>query len=155
MAAFTDKLTKAAGDALRGEPMLAGCRATPKGGLRKAAVTIGIGGMVGAAIANRGVDNPDGFPTASNMSLGLTPTRLIAFSNGAMTGGPKAVIGEVPLASIAAVDGGSSRAVGLKTGRISITLNDGSSAEFDVPKISMRDADQFVTLLQHRISSRG
>lgn len=155
MAAFTDKLAKAAGGSLRGEPVLAGCRVTPKGGIRRTALSMGIGGLVGAAIANSGrTEAVDGFPNLRNMSIGLTPTRLMVFSNGAMTGSPKRVVGEVPVASIAAVDGGATRVIGMKTGTVTLTLAGGTEVGLEIPKISMKDGEQLVALLRAQIEAR-
>jgi hypothetical protein len=155
--AYKDKLAKAAGDALRGETIVAGCKALPKGKLGKRAIGAGLGGAIGGMIAG-GTGDDSGtvsFPTAANMSLGLTPTRLLIWQNSAMTGGPKEIIGEVPLEAVTAVEGGAKRVVGVKTGTVSFTLTDGSVVELEIPRVGLSDGDELVAAVQAAIANRS
>jgi len=80
------------------ETIVAACTTNPKGTMKRG-VALGIGGVVGAAIATRGTASSDAqesglaerFVPGQN-ALVLTDQRLVLASLSALTGKPKAVI---------------------------------------------------------------
>ena len=117
MAAKTKLLGKAGdGVLVAGETPLAVVRAMKPGNIKKTAVAGGIGGLLGAAVANRmDKGSPEaGFVELARMVLALTDQRLLVFTQSQMTGKAKALHAELPLASVTDVEVGEGKVLGMK-----------------------------------------
>jgi hypothetical protein len=149
-----DKVREAAGSRLEpGETILAATKAFPEGGLRKIArrtAAFGVvGGAVGAAIAGAG----DGVSAGKNgLALAITDRRLLALSLSALTGSPKELVAVLPLDRVKGIETGGTKVFGIETGTVTLTLDDGTTQTFEIPKASMKDGER---VLEHLRSSVG
>jgi hypothetical protein len=159
--AYRDKLAKKA-DLGDGEQMLAGTTATPAGGLRRNAATMGAGAAMGVAGAAataavqqaadaKTSDSEAGFPTASKMAIGLTDRRILVWSLGVMTGGPNKLIGAVPVSSVRDVAYGSGKTMGIRNGVLELTFTDGEVVSLEVPRIHLAEGEVLAEALRSMV----
>ena len=119
-----------------GESIVAACTTNPKGTMKRG-VAVGIGGVVGAALATRGSANAgtadsglaERFVPGQN-ALVLTDQRLFLANLSALTGKPKAIVAEWTRAEVAAIS--------VEENKLSypmeITFADGSTVDFEGAK---------------------
>lgn len=135
MGGYADKLQGKAGEVMEpGERLLAAIRTMPRG----TTMSVGIGGAVGAVVANRQAKKAQGQQTegsaaatwpAVRSAVGLTDRRLLIFDY-TMMGKPKDLIGQVPLDQVASLD--VDKGV---TNKVRFTFNDGSAAQLECAKL--------------------
>lgn len=135
MGGYADKIQDKAGDLLEpGERVLAAIRTMPRG----TTMGIGIGGAVGAVVADRQAKKAQARQTegsaaadwpAVKSAVGLTDHRLLIFDY-TMMGKPKDLIGEVSLEQVASLD--LEKGV---TNRVRFNFNDGSAAQVECAKL--------------------
>lgn len=146
---FTDTFAKsAAGDLQPGESVLAAARGMPVGAVARVAGSAGgavAGGAIGAIIgikmtekraaegAAQGVAAGVG-ELPSQLSLGLTDRRLLIYRRSPVSGKTTEFFGEIPRSSIRSIDAfeGSNP---LKPHRLSVTLTDGATVEFEIVRM--------------------
>jgi hypothetical protein len=135
MGGYADKLQGKASEVMEpGESLLAAIRTMPRG----TTMGIGIGGAVGAVVADRQAkkahaQQTEGSAAASwppvRSAVGLTDRRLLIFNYTAM-GKPKELVGQFPLDQIASLDVEK----GL-TNKVRFNFNDGSAAQVECAKL--------------------
>ncbi|MFP5352449.1 MAG: PH domain-containing protein [Actinomycetota bacterium] len=147
MGGYTEKLQAKAGDVMApDERVLAAIRTMPRG----TTVGMGIGGVLGAAVAQRqakkgAAEQAEGsvaatWPTVRS-AVGLTNRRLLIYDY-TMMGKPKDLIGEFPVDTIASVDVDK----GI-TNKVRFGFNDGSAAQVECAKLDK--VDDFVSAFQN------
>ena len=136
---YTDKVRDKAGEVMApGEQLLAAIRTMPRG----TTLGLGIGGAVGAVVADRQAkkaaegqgegSTAAAWPTVRS-AVGLTDKRLLVFDY-TFTGKPKDLIGEVGLDQVAGlgVDKGL-------TNKVTFSFNDGSTVAMECAKLEKID----------------
>lgn len=147
MGGYADKLQARAVEVMEpGEQVLAAIRTMPRG----TTVGMGIGGLVGAAVAERQAKKSQsgqtegstaaGWPSTKS-AVGLTDRRLLIFNYTAM-GKPKELIGEFPLDQLASVDVDKGM-----TNKVRFAFTDGSAAQVECAK--MEKVGDFVSAFQN------
>ncbi|MGH2808539.1 MAG: hypothetical protein ACRDKT_14825 [Actinomycetota bacterium] len=143
MGGYTDKLRGKAGEVMEpGERLLAAIRTMPRG----TTLGVGIGGAVGAVVADRqakkgAAQQTEGSAAASwpavRSAVGLTDRRLLIYDY-TFTGKPKDLIGEFLLDQVASlgVDKGL-------TNKVTFGFNDGSAVQVECAKLEK--VDDFVS----------
>lgn len=142
-------INKKCADQIAGETATAGSFLQPAGQVTRSVGYAALGGMVGIAVGdqlakrrrseNQGAEEQGlaaTFPM-EKVVLGMTATRLVAFSHSTMSGKPKDLLAEYPLADIAAIDIHASKALHKK---VRLFFVDESAIDFDAPKASGIDA---------------
>ena len=135
MGGYVNKLQGKAGEVMEpGERLLAAIRTMPRG----TTMGIGIGGAVGAVVADRQAKKAqsqqgEGSAAASwpsvRSAVGLTDRRLLIFDY-TFAGKPKDLIGEFPLDQIASVD--IDKGV---TNKVRFSFTDGSASQVECAKL--------------------
>jgi hypothetical protein len=135
MAGYADKLQGKAAEVMEpGERLLGAIRTMPRG----TTMGIGIGGAVGAVVADRQAKKAQAQQAegsaakewpAVRSAVGLTDRRLLIFDY-TFTGKPKDLIGQFPLDKIASLD----IEKGL-TNKVRFTFTDGSAAQLECAKL--------------------
>ena len=135
MGSYADKVQdKAAGILEPGERVLAAIRTMPRG----TTMGIGIGGAVGAVVADRQAKKAQANQTegsaakdwpAVRSAVGLTDRRLLIYDY-TFTGKPNNLVGEFPLDQIASLEVDK----GL-TNKVRFTFTDGSAAQVECAKL--------------------
>ena len=143
---WTKKIHKSVGDDLGGEELEFATIVQPMGSMNR---QIGgqVAGIVGAVISERGRKQKEGeveglgegiaatIPSGKNLVIGLTPTRLLVWNHGAMSGKPKdlaATIGVSDLVGLEVTKGKlSSQAV--------MRFSDNSAFGFEVARLNNVD----------------
>lgn len=135
MGGYADKLQAKAGDVMQpGERVLAAIRTMPRG----TTMGMGIGGLVGAAVAGHqakkgAAEQSEGSAAAAwpavRSAVGLTDRRLLIYNFTAM-GKPKDLIGEFPLDQLASLDVDKGM-----TNKVRFAFNDGSAAQVECAKL--------------------
>ena len=147
MAGYADKIAKSASGVLKpGEQVVSAIRTQPSG----TAVGAGVGGLVGAAVAQKKAGKAQAGATegsiAQNWAKGrfavaLTNQRLLTFNYTAM-GKPKDLTSEMPLAEVASVDLEPKKL----TKGVRFAFSDGSAIEVECAKLEK--VDDFVSAFQ-------
>lgn len=132
---YVDKLQGKASETLEsGERLIAAIRTMPRG----TTMGIGIGGAVGAVVADRQAKKGQAQQTegsaakewpAVRSAVGLTDRRLLIYDY-TMMGKPKDLVGQFPLSQIASVD--LDKGV---TNKLSFNFTDGSAAQVECAKL--------------------
>ena len=135
MGGYADKIQAKAGEVLEpGEQVLAAIRTMPRG----TTLGMGIGGVVGAAVAGRqakkgAAEQTEGSAAASwppvRSAVGLTDRRLLIYDYTVM-GKPKDLVGQFPLDQLASLE--IDRGV---TNKVRFAFNDGSAAQVECAKL--------------------
>lgn len=135
MGGYADKLQGKAGEVMEpGEQLLGAVRTMPRG----TTMGIGIGGAVGAVVADRQAKKAQGRQTegsaakewpAVRCAVGLTDRRLLMYDFTFM-GKPNNLVGHFPLDQIASLD--VEKGV---TNRLKFTFTDGSTAQVECAKL--------------------
>ena len=135
MGGYADKLQGKAAEVMEpGERLLAAIRTMPRG----TTMGIGIGGAVGAVVADRQAKKAHAKQSegsaakdwpAVRSAVGLTDRRLLIYDY-TFTGKPKDLIGQFPLDQIASLDVDK----GL-TNKVRFTFTDGSAAQVECAKL--------------------
>ena len=137
MAGYADKLQKRAGEFLvPGEALLSAVRTQPRG----TNLGVGIGGAVGAVVADRQASKAragagegsiaGGWP-GGNTAVGLTNQRLLLFNYTAM-GKPKDLVAEFPLDQVAGVELEKKK---VTANALRFAFTDGSSVDVECAKL--------------------
>ena len=112
---WTKKIRKSVGDDLGGEDLLYATIIQPMGSMNRQ-VGGQLGGLVGSAIASRGKKKREdaieglgeGFaatiPEGKNLVVGITPTRMLVWNHGAMSGKPKDLVLTVPVSDLVSLN---------------------------------------------------
>ena len=137
MGGYADKLQKRAGELLGpGEMLLSAVRSQPRG----TNLGVGIGGAVGAVVADRQASKArgaagDGAIAATwpsgNTAVGLTNQRLMLFNYTAM-GKPKDLVAEFPLDQVGSVELEKKK---LTANALRFEFTDGSGVEVECAKL--------------------
>ena len=137
MGGYADKIEKMAGGILHpGEQVVSAIRTQPSG----TAVGVGVGGLVGMAIADKKAKNAQAQAAegsiAQNWAKGrfavaLTDERLLTFNYTAM-GKPKDLTSELPLDRVASVDLNEKKKI---THGVVFSFADGSAIEVECAKL--------------------
>ena len=142
MANWTKKLNKvAATDLEPGERVIAGVF-LQRAGTTGQAVAIGVGGLVGKAIASKvGGNTITELVTdrgiAANMPetatvLGLTKRRVLVYGHASLSGKPKELKMSIPVSDVTWVEVDKQRA----TFRFVLHFSDGTSSVYEAPRVS-------------------
>jgi len=124
--------------AVMGEPVIAGALVLPKGFSKKNAIGMGVGGVIGAAVATAmgsgAATTPGGHH--GRLFIALSPTKLAFFE--AKSGLLKVKLGrllhEAPRSSVTAFDAGG----GALVAPLHIVLADGAVYELETPRASRK-----------------
>ena len=135
MGGYADKLQPKAGEVMEpGERLVAAIRTMPRGSV----VGMGVGGAVGAVMADRQAKKADSTKSEGSAAadwpsvrsaVGLTDRRLLIFDYTLM-GKPKDLIGQFSLDQVASLD--LDRGV---TNKVRFNFNDGSAAQVECAKL--------------------
>lgn len=133
------KLRKHAADDLAGEELLAGTLVQPPGSMTRN-VSKGVGGVIGAVIAEKATagddEEPQGIaaslPEESQMWIGLTATRLLFWKHGMMGGKPKELITTVPRSDVLSL----ATEKGKLATRATLRFSDNSEWAFEIPRMN-------------------
>jgi hypothetical protein len=144
---YADKLQGKAAEVLEpGERLLFAIRTMPRG----TTMGIGIGGALGAVVADRQAKKAHGKQTEGSAAaewppvraaVGLTNRRFLIFDY-TMMGKPKDLVGQFPLEQIASLD--LDKGV---TNKIRFNFNDGSGAQVECAKLEK--VGDFVTAFEN------
>lgn len=118
------------------ETVLAACTTNPSGTMKRM-LAKELGGVLGAIAADRGGEAPpegegqaDRFPTGQQQYVVVTDTRLLVFSVATMSGKPKELKAEWPVAEVA----GITTEPGKLAIPLSIAFADGSAVQVEAAK---------------------
>ncbi len=137
-----------------GEQVVAGCKAMRPGQIKKQAFAAGVGGGLGAAIAMRGGKEADMADfDLTQMCVGLTEHRVVVAKQTAMTGKAKEIVGGIPIDQIASVTADQGRVMATKILSGTITLKDGNTFAFEVPRVDLKQGQAFFDRLQERLGA--
>jgi hypothetical protein len=151
MGTYAARLTKAVGDHLGDEALLAAIKCFAEGHTSRK-MKGSLFGAIGAVAAMSG--SQDGHAIAGEalpkeIALGLTPTRLFVFGLSTMTGKattpPKAVVAREEIVSI---ESESARTFGVKQLKLTISFLDGSTLTVESAKGFLDEAQHLVDALQ-------
>ena len=143
---WTKKIRKSVGNDLGGEELLYATIIQPMGSMNRQ-VGGQLGGLAGAAIASKGKKKKEGaidglgeglaaqIPAGKNLVIGITPTRMLVWNHGAMSGKPKDLALTIPVSDVTSlnIDKGklSSQAV--------MRFSDNSAWGFEVARLNNAD----------------
>jgi hypothetical protein len=112
-----------------------------------------LGGAVGAVIADKAATpgresaTEAGFPTDRQQALAVTDQRILVFRRSALSGKPKDLVGEVPLAAVAGIE----HQPGRMGDTLRFTMASGHQTQFECVKVD-RGAE-FAQAVAARIAS--
>lgn len=148
-----------AGDLQPGERVVAATKAQVLGGTMKMAkltgLTVGIGGLVGAAAAaavDPGGDDV-GKRLAAGAAVAVTDRRLLVLSVTKLGANPKDLVLSVDRAQVSGVEEGTTRAAMVKMATFTVQVAESAAGEpvelgFEVPKVATKDAAAVVAELR-------
>jgi hypothetical protein len=127
------------GDLQPGENVVAGVILQKPGTTKRMAIGGGIGGAVGAAVASK-MGNKDDGSTASGSGtaadfpdgpiiIGVTPLRVLVYSQAGMSGKPKELLATLTRREIASVEVGT----GKVAKEVRLVFADGTAKTFETP----------------------
>jgi hypothetical protein len=149
MVDWAKRIEKACAAELGGERVDAGLFVQPSGTMGSA-VVMGVGGVVGSLVAEAAHRDPSsgegiaaGIPK-SNLVLGLTPTRLVAFGHSPLSGKPKGLQVSIPLERVV----GMTLNGGGVAPKLAVAFGDGTVKVLQAPRIG--DPARFVAAFERR-----
>lgn len=146
MVNWTKKIGKSVGNDLGGEELKFATIVQPMGSMNRQ-VGFQVAGVVGAVISSRGakqkVEAVDGLgegmaeaiPAGKNLVVGLTPTRMLVWEHGAMSGKPKDLVASISLRDVTSFD----YEKGKLSSQVVVRFTDNSAWGFEVARLNNVD----------------